>query len=219
MWRAGAEQIPKLTVRTRSHEDKHQDDEHCRKLPPAEARRPCRAEIPCSMTILSRHTDTRREGRFATAIMWAWIILSALVRRGNRADGQREDPALVGKPLAASPRPEPAVPPREPRRRGRLERVALWTQVIGLPLAVAGLIYAGLAYSRQADETQQALAAIQVQQHEVSEQQRTIAAIQASISAQVAQLEATRLSVTAQEDLTEAVHQLAALLMREGGTP
>ena len=177
------------------------------------------------MTILSRHTHTRREGRLATTTMWTWIIVSALIRRGNRAAGLREDPPLAGKSHASSPQTEPTVPPREPSRR-RLETVALWTQVIGLPLAIAGLIYAGLAYSRQADDAQQALAAIQVQQREVIEQQRTIGALQASISTQIQQLQAARLSTKAQEDLIAGVRQLtlverqlAELLTRAGGTP
>jgi hypothetical protein len=152
------------------------------------------------MTILSRHTHTRREGRLATIAVWAWIIVSALIRRGNRAAGQREDPPVAEKPLAASPRPKPAARPQEASRRG-LETVALLTQIIALPLAVAGLIYAGLSYSHQAADTQQALAAIRVQQQEIAAQQRTI-------NAQMQQLAATKQSATIQKDLAVAIHQL-----------
>lgn len=81
----------------------------------------------------------------------------------------------------SSQRPEPAALPREPRRRSRVETAAAWTQVVALPLAVAGVIYAGLAYSRQAEDAHQALAAIQLQQKSLAVQQRTILTLQNQI--------------------------------------
>jgi hypothetical protein len=134
---------------------------------------------------------------------------------------------VTATPLASSQRPEPAALPREPGRRSRLEKAAAWTQVVALPLAVLGLIYAGLAYSRQAEDAQQALAAIRLQQQSLRAQQQTINALQMSISAQIRQVQAATLSVQAQRQLLEGVHQLAAVekqlaalrATRGGGTP
>ena len=125
----------------------------------------------------------------------------------------------------SSLRPERAAPLREPSR-GRLETVALWIQVIGLPLALAGLLFAGLAYSRQLGDAQQALAAIQVQQDAIQIQQQEVHEQQRTIATQVQQLEAAELSAKTQEDLFISIRQLitvekqlAALLAKGGGTP
>jgi hypothetical protein len=115
------------------------------------------------MNISLRHTHTRRKGRLAAISAWSWIIVSiivsALIRRRDRAAGRREDSPMTATPRTSSQRPEPAALPREPGRRSRIETVAAWTQVVGLPLAVAGLIYAGLAYSFQAEAAHQVLTA------------------------------------------------------------
>ncbi len=127
---------------------------------------------------------------------------------------------MTATPRTSSQRAEPAALPRERGRRSRLETAAAWTQVIALPLAVAGLIYAGLAYSHQAEDTQQALAAIQVQQQLLAAQQRTINALQS-------QIQTAALSVAAQRELIVDVRQLAVIeerlaalqAARSGSTP
>jgi hypothetical protein len=167
------------------------------------------------MSISLRHTRIRRKGRLAAIGAWSWIIVSvivsALIRRRDRAARRREDSPMTVTPRASSQRPEPAAPLRELGRRSRIETAAAWTQVVALPLAVAGLIYAGLAYSRQAEDAQQALAAIRVQQQSLRAQQQTIHALQMSISAQIRQVQAATLSVQAQRELIVGVRQLAAV--------
>jgi hypothetical protein len=178
---------------------------------------------------ISPHTHTWRKGRLVAISAWSWIIVSiivsALIRRRDRVAGRREDSPVTTTPRASSQRPEPAALAREPGRRSRIEIVAAWTQVIGLPLAIAGLIYAGLAYSFQAGAAQQALAAIRLQQQSLAAQQRTISALQASISVQISQIKTATLSVQAEQELIAGVRQLAvveerltALLAARGGS-
>ena len=93
-----------------------------------------------------------------------------------------QEPPLDGKPVVSAPRPGRAAT-RGEQTRGRLETVALWTQVVGLPLAILVVIFAGLSYARQAHETQRAVAAVQVQQHELSEQQKEIKALLGQLQA------------------------------------
>ena len=178
------------------------------------------------MSISPQHTHTRRKRRLAANGLWSWIIVfiivSALIRRGNRAARRREDSPVTTTPRASSHRPVPTALPREPSRRSRLETAAAWTQVVALPLAVLGLIYAGLAYSRQADDAQRALAAIRVQQQSLAAQQRTTDALQNSISAQISQMLTARASVQAQQELIRQLaavdEHLAALQAARGGS-
>ncbi len=163
------------------------------------------------MSISPRHTHTRRKGRLAAisalSCIIVSIIVSALIRRRDRVAGRREDSPMTATPRTSSQRPEPAALPREPGRRSRIETAAAWTQVVALPLAVAGLIYAGLAYSRQAEDAQQALAAIQVQQQSLAAQQQTVNALQR-------QIQTATLSVEAQQQLIAGIRQLAAIEKR-----
>jgi hypothetical protein len=134
---------------------------------------------------------------------------------------------VTAMPRASSQRPGPPALPREPSRRSRLETAAAWTQIVALPLAVLGIIYAGLAYSRQAEDAQQALAAIRIQQQSLAAQQRTTDALVNSISVQTHQIQTETLSVQAQRELIADVRQLAAieehlaalLAARGGSTP
>jgi hypothetical protein len=148
------------------------------------------------MNISLRHTRIRCKGRLAAIGAWSWIIVSiivsALLRRRDRAARRREDPPMTVTPRASSQRPEPAALLREPGRRSRIETAAAWTQVVALPLAVALLIYAGLAYSRQAEDAQQALAAIRVQQQSLAAQQRTVDVLQRQIQTAMLSVEAQR---------------------------
>jgi hypothetical protein len=142
--------------------------------------------------------------------VWGWAIVSALIRRGKRATGRRESSSLAAKSLAASPPTEPAALPQEPSKR-RLETAAAWTQIIALPLAVLGLVYAGLAYTRQADDAQQALSAIQVQQQLLTTQESTIEEQVKALSATAQGTEDQQQLLTAVRQLTTVEKQLAAL--------
>lgn len=92
----------------------------------------------------------------------------------------------------------------------------LWVQVIGLPLALVGLLFAGLAYSHQAADSQQALNAVKIQQHEIVVQQRAIAAQTEQVQATV---DSTNIQEKGMNELISVDKQLAALLTKGERTP
>jgi hypothetical protein len=129
------------------------------------------SDAPRDQVASLRHSGTLTWHRTRTARFWSFVVEAE-----DSSVSELEESALDGT-LQAEAAAATQASTRGEQRRGKLETVALWTQVVGLPLAILAVIFAGLSYEHQANETQRAVAAVQVEQHELSEQQKALKAL------------------------------------------